>query len=453
MKVDRTRAPAPGARPLPRLPAIERRTLQNGLRLVSARRPRSLEALLEVSVPGGRAAQPLGKLGLAAMVALSSTEGTQARSTVEFLDALDSLGAEIRVQAREDELRATLRVLDRNLPLAVGLLAEALFEPSFDGTAFERIRKLQLAKIAARGDDPAGIAARAWRKRLYGDTARGAPAEGTLETLSALTVEDARAFHSAGLDPRRARVLAASPRSTDELLRVLEPLAGRWPGDGSLPDADSVAIREATRVYLVDKPGAAQSELRIGQASVDQSSPDFLPLTALNYAFGGTFSSRLNLNLRERRGYTYGIRSSFDWNRGRTQFVVSTSVQTRFTTASVREIVSELERYLAGPAEAELAFTVSALEQSLARQFESAGATLGYLDAVDRLGWPDDYPLVRLDWLESSRPDARAALLRRHLDPRELVVLAVGDAGAVEADLAALDVGPLARLDVDGLEA
>lgn len=451
--LDRTRAPAAGPRPAPRLPVLERRRLTSGVKSISARRPRSLESTLHVCVPGGRAAQPLQHLGVAAMVALSLTEGTLARTTVEFLDALDALGAELQVQAREDELRLTLHVLDRNLPLAVGLLAEALFEPGFDPAAFERLRKLQLARIAARGDDPAAIAARVWRRRLHGDTARGAPAEGSLETLSSLSVDDARAFHSAALDPRRSRILAATPRDADELQRVLEPLAGAWPRAGTLEDEDATALRAATRVFVVDKPGATQSELRIGQASVDQSSPDFLPLSALNYPFGGTFSSRLNLELRERKGYTYGIRSGFDWSRGRTQFIVSTSVQTRFTADSAREVASELERYLEGPDDKEVAFTVSALEQALARQFESAAATLAYLDTVDVLGWPDDFPLVRLDWLESSTPRSRAELLRRHLDPRELVILAVGDAGGIEPALGALGLGTLTRLDIDGFEA
>jgi zinc protease len=248
-------------------------------------------------------------------------------------------------------------------------------------------------------------------------------------------------------------VLAASPRDADELLRVLEPLSGKWPGSGELPDAEALAERAPTRTFVVDKPGATQTELRIGQASVEQTSLDFLPLTALNYPFGGTFSSRLNLNLREHKGFTYGIRSAFDWSRGRTQFVVSTSVQTRFTADAVREIVGELERYLAGPNEAEVAFTISALEQSLARQFESAAATLAYLDTVDDLGWADDYPLVRLDWLESSRPESRTELLRRHLDPRELTILAVGDAERIQAELEALFLGSLSRLDIDGIDA
>ena len=422
--------------------------------MLCARRERSLETTIELALPAGRARQPLDQLGVASLTALALMEGTRARTTVEFLDALDAIGAELHARADSEELRLSLRALDRNLAPAIALLAEASLEPRLDADGFERLRKLQLARIVARGDDPASIAARAWQRLMHGETARGAPGDGTEATVALLPVGAARAFHAAGLDADASRVLAVGPHASDEFSDLLAPLARAWPRAGTLTEAPTTALaRHPSRIYVVDKPGASQSELRVGHLSVAHDSPDHLPLTALNYALGGTFNCRLNLELRERKGFTYGIRSGFDWTRGPTEFVVATSVQTRFTAEAVRAIVVELRGYLDGPTDEELAFTKNALEQSLARQFESASATLAFLDTVDRLELPDDYPLARLAWLACSSRDQRRALLRRHLYPDELTILVVGDRASVARDLAALELGPLAALDIDGAPA
>jgi zinc protease len=448
MKLDRSQAPRRSGPLEARLPRIERRTLDNGLALATCRASATPETLIEVSVPGGRARERLDELGLASLVAKLLQEGTRRRTTVEFVDALDYLGADLRAGVDEDTLVLSLRVLDRHLAPALELLCESLFEPRFDPLDFERVRALRLAALRSRGEEAARVADTAWDRLLEGPlTSLGYSALGTEATIGAASVATARAFHERSLDPRRSRVALVGNWTADEAADLLAPLVRRWPADfapAAANDATPSAAASAG-LYCVDRPGAPQAELRIGHRSVAANHPDWLLLAALNYPLGGQFSSRLNLNLREKRGFTYGVRSGFEPRRGRGSFTVALAVQSRHVAESIREVRRELAEYLAGPTESELDFTREALEQALARQFETAAARLAFVHTVERFGWPDDYPLERLRRLAALTPADLAQLARAHLRPAELRVIAVGP----RSELSALEESAQS-LDIDG---
>ncbi len=453
MSVDRTHPPAPGPRPAPRLPKIERARLANGLRVASTHYDGTPETLFEIALPGGHVFETREQLGLASLVARAMQEGTRKLSTVEFIDALDHLGADLRVSSDDDELTLSLRVLDRRLQPALELLFDVLLEPRFDDADFERVRKLRLASIAARGDDASAVAADVWRRLMYGDeVSLGRSAGGTAECVARVTTDDLRAFHAAALDPVRARVAVVGRWNASEVVALLAPLAKRWPAcrANAMPAFEPRENAARRGLFVVDRPGAPQSELRIGRLAIAAGDPDWLALGALNYSLGGTFTSRINLNLRERNGYTYGARSGFETAPRRAPFSVAAAVHTRFTAAAVREVLAELRGYLDGPTAAEIAFTHSALEQSLARQFESPSARLHFVAMVERVGCADDHPLARLVELQRLGRTGLAALARKHLVLDDLAILVVGDRAAVEPDLAALDLGPLTPLDIDG---
>jgi zinc protease len=448
MKPDRTQPP-PRSGPLEaRLPRIERRTLENGAALATCRASATPETLIEVSVPGGRSRERLDELGLASLVAKALQEGTRTRTTVEFVDALDYLGASLHAGVDEDCLVLSLRVLDRHLGPALELLCETLLEPRFDPLDFERVRTLRMAALRSRGEEAARVADTAWDRLLEGPlTSLGYSALGTEATIGAASVASARAFHERSLDPRRARVALVGKWSADEAAELLAPLVRRWPRALTEPAAVEEAPTSAAApgLYCVDRPGAPQAELRIGHRAVAASHPDWLLLAAVNYPLGGQFSSRLNLNLREKRGFTYGVRSGFEARRGPGAFTVGLAVQSRHVAESIREVRRELAEYLAGPTDAELAFTREALEQALARQFETSAARLAFVHAVERFGWPDNYPLERLRRLATLAPADLAALARAHLHPGDLRVLAVGPRAELESLSEAVQ-----GLDIDG---
>ncbi len=346
MKLDRSQAPRRSGPLEARLPRIERRTLDNGVALATCRASATPETLIEVRLPGGRARERLDELGLASLVAKLLQEGTRRRTTVEFVDALDYLGADLRAGVDEDTLVLSLRVLDRHLAPALELLCESLFEPRFDPLDFERVRTLRLAALRSRGEEAARVADTAWDRLLEGPlTSLGYSALGTEATIGAASVAAARAFHERSLDPRRSRVALVGNWTADEAAELLAPLVRHWPADvpAWATSDSSPSTAAAAGLYCVDRPNAPQAELRIGHRSVAASHPDWLLLAAVNYPLGGQFSSRLNLNLREKRGFTYGVRSGFEPRWGSGSFSVALAVQSRHVAESIREVRRELE--------------------------------------------------------------------------------------------------------------
>lgn len=460
--VDRSAPPPAGPTPRIALPRVERTRAHSGMRVAATSSDATPELLLELALPSGRVREPLGREGLASLTALMLQEGTRAHSTVEFIDALDFLGAHLAVRSDDDETTLELRVLERHAERALQLVGDLLLEPRFAEHEFERVRQQRRASLRSRSDDPKSVVYDVWSRLYWGrSTALGSPGIGDEESLLATSLDDVRRFHAAALaQPRVWRCAGVCRGGLEQLLGWLAPLEARLakPAANAEPplretwSEPTPLERKRSRLYVCDRPGAPQSELRVGHPSVASSHPDWLALSALNLALGGVFSSRLNLNLRENKGYTYGIRSSFDGGRRPGAFSVATSVDTRNSAPALREIVRELEGFTAGATLEELAFVRSSLEQSLARQFESPQARLSFVSTIERLGLRDDYPLQRLAWLAGATPAASSTLLGEHLRPSELLVVVVGDLTAVGRELADLGLGSPVKVDSRGDE-
>jgi len=459
--IDRSRPPAAGAAPRVALPRIERARAASGMRVSATPAEESPELLLQVAIPAGRVREPLARVGLSTLTAQMLQEGTQKLSTVEWIDALDFLGAEMGVHSNDDEITVSLRVLEKHAERALELLADVLLSPRMGEREFERVRELRRAALRSRIDDAKAVAGDVWARLYWGrSTALGGASIGDESSWKATTLDDVRSFHSSAMSPRSWRCMAACRGGLERALRWLAPLEARLAEFADGARAVNAATwcepwpltRQLTRIYLVDRPGAPQSELHVGHPSVASSHPAWLPLTALNLALGGVFSSRLNLNLRETRGFTYGVRSGFNGGRRAGPFLVSTSVHTQSTVDALREIENELTGFVAGPTDAEVAFVRSSLQQSLARQFETPGARLTFVETVERNGLADDYPLARLAWLEHTPLEDMAKLLAEHLRPGELTIVVVGDRAQIERGLAELGHGSATRLDARGDE-
>ncbi len=461
-RVDRSGPPPAGPAPRWRLPRIERERTPSGMRVAATPCDATPELLLELTWPAGRGREPLGREGLASLSAAMLEEGTRKLSTPQLVDAFDALGASFSIQCDDDDTLAHLRVLEDRAEAALELVADVLLEPRWGEREFERVREQRRASLRTRADDPKRVASDVWSRLYWGrSTPLGSPAIGDAASLAATSLNDAATFHRSALRPRAIRAHATCRGGLEQALRWLAPLEARLceiaddaafaasRGEWSAP---TPLTRGRTRIHLADRRGAPQSELRVGHPSVASSHPAWLPLSALNQALGGVFTSRLNLNLRETKGFTYGIRSSFEGGRHGGPFAVATSVHTANTAEALREIERELEGFLTGPSDEELAFVRSALEQSLARQFETPQAHLSFVSTIERLGLADDYPLTRLRYLNESTASERRALLEEHLRPRELMIVVVGDHAATAKALAELGHGSPVRVDSSGDE-
>ena len=452
--LDRTQRPPAGPAAQFRTPAIWRSELANGVELLGTLYDEVPLTRIELSIPGGRTSTAIEQAGLPSLAAQLLGEGTERLSTTEWTEALDGLGASLRIASDQAELTFSLSTLDKHLEASVALLTELLLAPRFAPEDFERLRRQRLTAIRTRGDDPRGIAATVFARLLYGpDSILGAPSRGTRETVEGLELAALRAWYTRVADPRRARLVVVGKHDAEAAQRLFAELATHWTAPqqpveaAQLPTPPAI---EGTTVYLVDRPGAPQSELRVGHMGPPRTHEDFYALNVLNYVLGGAFSSRVNMNLREDKGYTYGARTGLFGTRLPGPFRASTGVHTHVTAQAVQALMGELRGILAGPTDAELDFARRAILQANARRYESMRALAELVDNVGRYGFPDDYPERQAEELRELGVDRLRELARRHLDPERMAILVVGDAAEIRSGLAELELGDVVELDIDG---
>jgi predicted Zn-dependent peptidase len=324
-------APAAGAQTLDRkvvppagpstevvFPAVQQRTLGNGLRVYVVERRNVPVVTMRLVVDAGSAADPAGRGGLAAFTAEMLDEGTTTRSSLQLVDELELLGADLSTGGGYDVATVQLNTLSRNVRPALGILADVVARPAFATAELERVRGQRLTALMQQQDQPVTLANRELAMRIFGgEHPYGRPLEGTPATLRRFSPQDLRAFHQQYYRPANARLIVVGDVRTAELIPQLNTAFAAWTGSTAQQVRYPAAPQPqpATRVYLIDKPGAAQSEVRIGHVGVARNHPDHFPLLVLNAVLGGQFTSRINLNLRENKGYTYGARSGWTQRR------------------------------------------------------------------------------------------------------------------------------------------
>jgi zinc protease len=358
------------------------------------------------------------------------------------------------VGSNEDEISLRLTSLDSHLADAVKLLGDVLLQPRFADEDFKRIHKERLVALSTRADQIRTIAGDAYNRLLWGDCVAGMPSAGTRETVEKLTLADVKKFHAEHVVPNGARLSYVGRLDAAGVQKLFAPITSAWKVAATAaaprPARASAPTIVGTKLYLVDKPGAAQSEIRIGKISVSTRDPEYYPLTVLNMPLGGQFSSRVNLNLREDKGYTYGARTGFEGGLEPGAFTASAGVKTDVTKESVVEFMKELKKVRDGVTDEELAFTKDSMRQSAIRQYESTNALAGMLDNIGKYGFPDDYAARRLAELASLSSATLKDLAQRHIDPGAMVLLVVGDKAKIGRSLAELGYGEPIELDVEG---
>ncbi len=451
MPVDRSRLPEQGKNPPFHFPAVERTTLASGLRVWSVRHVAIPVATVMLLVRRGASEDPAGKEGLAALTADMMDEGTGDLSAIAMHESLARIGAQLDSDIGPDATLFTLTVLSRFLRPGLSLLSDIVVRPTLREEDFARVRQLRLHRLVQLRDMPGAVADRAFMRLLYGSHPYGHTPLGTESSLSSLTVNDVRAHHAAYLRPSDATLVVAGDCNHADVVEMAEALFSDW--TGSAPDRQPPLSPEPTktRLTVVPRPGASQSELRIGHVAVARSTPDYHPLVAANMVLGGQFTSRINMNLRADKGYTYGARSSFDFRRLPGPFSVQVSVQTAVTAAAIHEAMAEIHGLRGGRpvTEEELSLGVAALTRGYARNFETAEQLARAVTQLALYDLPEQYFDEFVPRMERVTVDDVTRVAVEHLDPARLSTLIVGDYFAVSRDLPRLNLGAASVLAAD----
>jgi zinc protease len=449
MPADRTRLPALGPDPSFSFPAIRKGALANGLAVWTVEHHDVPVVAFLLVLPTGAAADPDERPGLAAMTGDMLDEGCGDRSALDLHDALARLGAQFDVEVGSDATVLGLTTLARFAGNGVDLVSEMARVPRFEQKEFDRLRELRLTRLLQLRDLAPAVADRAFAQLVYRGHPYGHLAIGTEDSLHQMVLDEVRAFHRAAFVPARATLIAVGDALHEELFDHAARAFDGWSvAHEERRDAPDPAVIDppATppdRLALVHRPGSAQSELRIGHAAVARSTPDYHALIVLNMILGGQFVSRINMNLREDKGFTYGARTAFDFRRGRGPFVLQVSVQTDATADAIRESLGELAAIRgARPATAaELVLARAALTRGYPRSFETAEQVARAAAQLALYGLPDDYFsqfVARVSAVEASDVTRVA---NEHLHPDRFLTVVVGDREKVGPSLARLDLG------------
>jgi predicted Zn-dependent peptidase len=392
---DRSRPPAVGPAPALTLPAIQRRQLSNGLKLWIVELHDVPVVQVNLVVRGGTAGDPVGQYGIASLTAGMLVEGAGGRSSLEIADAIDFLGASLSAASSVDSASVRLYAPVARLAAALPIMADVVLRPAFPAAELDRLRQQRLTSLLQARDDPGTIAALAFSRVVYGPGHRFSTAGmGTEATIRAFTRDELRAFYLSTYRPDAATLLVVGDVEADAAAALLETHFGGWTSGESTaasPPLKPATPRASRAVYLLDRPGAPQSQIRIGGAGVPRATPDYFPLQVMNTILGGSFTSRLNMNLREKRGYAYSAGSLFDMRESAGTFLASADVQTDRTAEAITEFFNELTGILTPVPPDELASAKNYVALRFPAGFESTGDISRRLEEAFVYSLPDDY--------------------------------------------------------------
>jgi zinc protease len=445
--------PAPGAPRPYAFPRFERRTLSNGLQLIVAPVEKLPVVTVLATVDAGAVKDPRGEEGLAQLTARALSEGAGTRDGAALTEYAERLGTGIESGADWDAASVQLTVLAGRLPDAIGLMADVLMAPTLSVSEVERLKGERLAELLQVRAEPRGLADENLDRVVYADGARyQLPAGGTEASVATLTRDAVVAFYGTHYRPGAVTIVVAGDVRVADVERVAEATMGGWRGESRSASADpDRSAPGGRRVHIVAKADAPQSELRLGHVGLPRTAPDYFPVLVMNAVLGGLFSSRINLNLRETHGYTYGARSNYDWRRWAGPFSVDAAVARDATDASVREVLHEIDRIRADQIDAgELSLATSYLDGVFPIRFETTAAIATALASLVVYGLPADYyDGYRARVRAVSTADVLAAA-QAHLHPDRLQLVVVGDPTPIRGPLEQLDFGPVMVYDDRG---
>jgi len=452
-KPDRAKPPAIGPAPALHLPSIQKLKLSNGLPVWVVEMHKVPVAQVDLLVLAGTANDPAGRYGAASLTSAMLTNGAGGKSALDIADAVDFLGADLNAASGIDSTTVRLHVPVARLADALPIMADVALRPTFDKTELERLRQQRLTGLIQSRDDPQSIAAAAFPRVLYGPRHRyGTPSGGTAETIKTFTSADLREFYTTTFRPDRATLLAIGDLTPAAVMPLLEKNFGSWKAPAApaskqdIPAVDEPATRT---VYVVDKPGAPQSQVRIGWIGVARSTPDYFPLTVMNTILGGSFTSRLNMNLREKHGYSYGASSQLDMRLSAGPFVSAAGVQTDKTGEALKEFFNELNAIREPIPADELARAKNYVALRYPGGFETTGDVSRQLENALVYHLPDDYFSSYVQKIQAVTAADVQRVAQKYVKPDRFAVVVVGDLATIEPQIKALNLGTIKALTID----
>ena len=441
--------PSPGVPRPYEFPAVAGRRLSNGLSVLVVDLPGRPLVSASLIVTGGADEEPAGLAGATVLAARALTEGTERFDAIALVEATERLGASLHADAGWDAVSVGVDVPAERLAPALELVAEVMLRPTFPEHEVERLRDERLNDLLQARADPRRRVDEAFIGTVYAPTSPyHRPSGGTRETVERLTSADLRRTHARSLDPGRATLIVGGDLGDQDVMALAERLFGSWsatePASSAAPAIDDTGSTGGRVIHVVHRPGSVQTEIRIGHRGVPRRIEDFHAVSVMSAILGGLFNSRLNMKLREEKGYTYGAGAGFDMRRGAGPFSARAAVNTEVTVPAILDTVAELRRMRESMVEeAELVAARDFLIGVFPLRFETAGAVVGALGslAVHGLG-VEELIGYRAD-IEAVDVAAVADAARAHLLLDDAAIVLVGDVDAFGPALEAADLGPL----------
>jgi zinc protease len=449
---DRTKPPALGPLGQLTLPPVVRRQLDNGLEILVVEHHELPIVDMVLIVKTGGEGDPANKPGIATLTAGMLDEGAGRRTSLNIADQEAFLGVDVGTGSGWDQSTVTLHAPVAVLDSAMALFADVALRPTFPATDLERLRKERLTDLLQLKDRAPQIADRAYAAILYGEKhPYGRPLTGTEASTRAITRRDVQRFYQTYYRPNNATLIVVGDVTPDDVERRVRALFSGWTrANVPAPRFTDPPSGLATAIYLIDKPGAPQSSVRIGSIGVPRSTQDYFAILVMNTILGGAFTSRLNTNLRETHGYTYGAGSGFSMRRWAGPFTARAEVVGAKSDSALIEFMKELRGIREAVPESELEKAKRYLQLQLPSEFESTGDIASQLVPVVVHGLPLDYYNTYVQRIEDVTVADVQRVAQQYVDPTKFAVVIVGDRKAIEAGLRALNIGELSVRDIAG---
>ncbi|HBB91304.1 MAG TPA: peptidase M16 [Bacteroidales bacterium] len=432
---DRSLMPKDGPDPTINLPLIWVDELANGMRVFGIEHNELPLVQFNITIKGGHLMEKLEKAGVASLMAELMNEGTKNKTPLELEEAIEMLGANIRVGSSATSVSISGSCLVRNFDATLALVEEMLLEPRWDEEEFALAKIRVLNNLKRQKASPNALAGETFQKLVYGENhIFSINGSGTEETVSAISIDDLKNFYNEALSPNIANFHIAGNIGKDKVMSSLQPLAQKWTQKEvlipaySLPEAPTKSL-----VWFVDVPGAKQSIIQIGCAGPAKSDPEYFSATVMNDKLGGSFNGWVNMVLREEKGFTYGARSGFSGNIAAGTFSASAPVRSSATLESVQIFKDLMNKYREGISQEDLDFTKNSLLKSYARKYETLGALTGMLGEISMYNLPKDYAVKEQETIRNLTLEQHKALAQKYIDPSRMYYVIAGDA-ATQAD-------------------
>jgi zinc protease len=452
--LDRSKIPPPGKAPELRVPAWTKATLANGIELfVSEKHDLPLVSFSLVLMGGADQFETASRRGVASLTASMLSEGTATRDGEALSNALQLLGTAVNVRIGSESGATGFVSTTGKFAPTLDILADMLLHSTFPAPALERLRAQRLVSLNASKAQPGAIAGRVFPKVVYG-TGHPFGQLVTEETLTAITRDDVVAFHKAYFQPGRAAIVVVGDVTPASARATVEKALAAWPAGGSKPTFayPPLPARAPTTIYLVDKPGAAQSTFAIGLPGPPRSTPDYYAIDVMNTLLGGMFQSRINANIREEKGLSYGVSSYFAFGKGPGAFRAGGDIISAKSDVALTEFMKEFRGIQGGRpvTDDELQTAKNALAQSLPERFASVGSIGGAIGELWQEGLPDGYYLQYGKAINAVTKADLVRVAKQYLDLGHLSIVIVGDRATIEGPLKATNIAPIVVLDIEG---